>query len=400
MPQIQGVFETFIDEQTLTQEEFDRYVENLEKSIAPEKQPNFASWLLADATENIITYAKWLRTQQKSLKRSDFKRLVSALGLADRERKLYLQVADAFEKFAPQDLAQIEPSTIFLLARNRKKYQSVINQLADLPEINQAVVRGLIEAQRKPRKPKQEEKQNLWRMSPKGYRYFQFPPIHEDSGKTGTTVERLMKKLGKTAQAIFAEAIVVFEMYLSGLLVPADTPPVQEEIINTVQTDSECYTTDAEILVHPDVVQEQIDVPSGFQEDWDSKLEPEVENISSNEEQEQVEEVVESIKVSVSQVDLLIEIFQNATSWQEISDAMLDYGYYQQEAWDALTPLERRRVMQIMPEDIRKLSQVRDAGKIINFYEVRTGVYRVLRQADSSWEIVMQARLDSFLAEL
>jgi len=54
---------------------------------------------------------------------------------------------------------------------------------------------------------------------------------------------------------------------------------------------------------------------------------------------------------------LLIQTFQTATSWSEISEVLKLHDEYKQQAWDALTPLEKRRVMAITPPEIKKLNE-------------------------------------------
>lgn len=97
---------------------------------------------------------------------------------------------------------------------------------------------------------------------------------------------------------------------------------------------------------------------------------------------------------------MLIEILQNATSWREISYALVTYSECEKEAWDALTPLERQRVMRLTPVSIKKLSQAKKAGKITDFHEVRDGVYQVEYEGSLFRELLTVATLDAFLAKL
>lgn len=97
----------------------------------------------------------------------------------EKKDKKYLKAAQTLEKFSPQDLAQVEPATIFLLANQNKKYACVIEQLLDMSNITQEKVRELIKQQRKP-KPIKPEKPSIWRCTKKGGRYCQVPPIHEE----------------------------------------------------------------------------------------------------------------------------------------------------------------------------------------------------------------------------
>jgi hypothetical protein len=99
----------------------------------------------------------------------------------------------------------------------------------------------------------------------------------------------------------------------------------------------------------------------------------------------------------VNPVEVLIETFQTATSWGEIREVLLEHNEYKQEAWEALTPVERRRVMAMMPEDIKKLSAAKKAGVIDDFKEVREGFYQIRRAGNLFWEPVSSWRLDAVL---
>ncbi len=133
--QVQGVCTT-ADEQTVVSLQEDQVTVS-----SPQYKANFAFQLLEDATENIISFAKWLANQKQILNKFDYKQLLQRCGWKSKEEKLYLKVAAAFERFSPQDLIQVEPATIFQLARSSKKYQSVLDALLKLPQITQEVVR-------------------------------------------------------------------------------------------------------------------------------------------------------------------------------------------------------------------------------------------------------------------
>lgn len=411
MTQNQGAV-AIINELSLSSEEFEAYLE----SQAIEKASQYAasmSWLLADATENILTFAKWLREQQITLSKIDFKRLVAANGWKGKLQKLYLQVASAFERFLPQDLASIEPRTIFLLAQNRKKYQPVIDQMASLMEITQEAVQNLINAQRKPRFAKIEDPSN-WRMDSEG-RYYQVGLIREDNHQTGTIIEEIKEEEGLTAQAVVARGAILLKALKEGrIYVKSENG---EELLSM-----DNFSQFVEFFLSEEPVASDSDDLSQLVESVISESPSEVNDFSITTEENSDISVPEEVSQEVvnfnienltwvnaselteleteSQVDLLIQIFQNATSWREISNALVTYSECEQEAWDALTPLERRRVTQLTPVDIQKLSAAKKAGKIINFREVRDGVYQIKCKGFSDWQVVYSSRLDNFLSNL
>lgn len=178
---------------------------------------HFAFHRLADVTIAILHHAFWLAEQKKQLSVRDYKKLLLEQGWQGEEKR-YLKIAAAFEKFSPQDVAQIEPRTIYQLAENSKKYQQVINRLLDLSVINQESVRLLIKKQRQPRTVR-DEKPSIWRRTKNGGRYCQIPPIHEPSEQTGVTLQRMMDEEGLSAQHIVAEAIALRQAYKQGQLV-------------------------------------------------------------------------------------------------------------------------------------------------------------------------------------
>ncbi len=71
---------------------------------------------LGKATQNILHNAFYIAKQKLELSRSSYKQLIKEWGW-EKEDKKYIQVAKTFEKFSPMDLAEIEPSTIFLLSQ-------------------------------------------------------------------------------------------------------------------------------------------------------------------------------------------------------------------------------------------------------------------------------------------
>lgn len=74
-----------------------------------------------------------------------------------------------------------------------------------------------------------------------------------------------------------------------------------------------------------------------------------------------------------SPVELLIETFQNANTWEQIRVALLVHKDDKQEAWEVLTPIEKKRVRGLMPIEVKKLSKAKKAGLIVDFQELTRG---------------------------
>ncbi len=222
MTQVQGAIATQVDQNATTQAQFEQYVEG-QADVNSVDAKNFKQQTLSDATETILHYAFWLAEQKERRSQREYRKLLADQGWKGEEKK-YLKVAAAFEKFLPEDLAQIEPRTIYQLAENSNKYQLAIDRLLDLTAITQEAVRKLIAQQRQPRIPK-PEKPSIWRRTKNGGRYCQIPPIHEADEQTGTTLQKMIDEEGFSAQHIVAEAIALRKAYKEGRLALSASNP-------------------------------------------------------------------------------------------------------------------------------------------------------------------------------
>ncbi|MEC4817101.1 MAG: hypothetical protein SAK29_28105 [Scytonema sp. PMC 1069.18] len=355
---------------------------------------------LTHATENILTHALWLAKQKEEMSKSEYRKFLKQHGWKNEDKR-YLKVAAVFKHFKSEDLSQVEPATIFRLANNPKKYQSVIDQLQNLEEINQAVVRELIAQQRQPKEPEQKQV-SIWRRTQDGRRYCQIPPIHETDEITGTTLQKMMDEEGLTAQRIVAEAVALRQAYKEGRLVLVEPESTdlssEEEIFSEQQTDYDnifvdlnlTNTTDSEV----DVFEEKDEELS--ESGWTEEPEPEKDDNTVN----YGEYAAAQFQQERSPVELLIETFQTANTWEPIREALLVGEDYKQQAWEALTPVEKKRIRELMPIEVKKLSASKQAGLIVDFKELREGVYQVRRTGNVLGEVVSASRLDAFLAQL
>ena len=180
-----------------------------------------ASRKLQRGTINILEVAFYLDNQKRVLKRKKYKELLVSLDLEGEDKK-YLKIGAVFSEFDPQDLALVEPDTIFLLAKNSKKYQSVIEQLKNETNITQKRVRELIKLNRKPRNEKTDDANDnvsVWRRSKSGGRYCQIGAIHEEDEFTGVTIQRIVDTKGVLPQTVVRKAMSLVEAYELGELV-------------------------------------------------------------------------------------------------------------------------------------------------------------------------------------
>jgi hypothetical protein len=227
MTQLQG--EWTFDEQAVAQLELERDIAAQGSEIAPEKIVNFYYEDLGDSTEQILRYAFWLADVKKNSKKSRYQQILREQGWKGEDRK-YLKVAKTFENFDPAALRYIEPDTIFLLAKNNRKYQPVIEQMRCAEELDQAVVRELIKKHRKPKPFKPEP--TIWRATPRGERYCQVPPIWEDDHFSGVTLQAMIDREGLTAQQIIRESLELRLAYKEGRLVEVETEIIEEPFLD------------------------------------------------------------------------------------------------------------------------------------------------------------------------
>lgn len=229
MTPVQNVIAAPVDKKSIAKPEFEQQhfpekahavngVSN-DSEVWQESTINLSFPTLADVTKAILHHAFWLSSQKHKLPQREYKNLLKDQGWKGEEKR-YLKIATTFGKFLPEELAHIEPRTIYQLAENNKKYQLVIDKLLDLTTITQEAVRSLIKEQRTPRQPKSDnEAPSIWRRTRDGRRYCQIPPIHESDEQTGTTLQQMMDEEGLSAQHIVAEAIALRQAYKQGRLV-------------------------------------------------------------------------------------------------------------------------------------------------------------------------------------
>ncbi|GJD17600.1 hypothetical protein RIVM261_025560 [Rivularia sp. IAM M-261] len=99
-------------------------------------------------------------------------------------------------------------------------------------------------------------------------------------------------------------------------------------------------------------------------------------------------------------VELLIQTFQTASTWEEISKALKTHEDCKQAAWDALTRTQRKRVMEITPRTIKRLNHAKREGLIADFREFSSGVYEIRYNGSLLWETVFEYRMEEFFAQL
>ncbi|MBW4507452.1 MAG: hypothetical protein KME64_13205 [Scytonematopsis contorta HA4267-MV1] len=226
MPQVKGANTKY--PQLVAQIELNHYISQQVDVVADEIEKNAYFLGLGEATSNILRQAFYLAESKETRSKLEYKQLLAEHGWKKEDKK-YLKLAAIFSKFSPQDLAAIEPDTLFLLAKNHKKYAPVLEKLLDSGEITQEKVRQLMSEQRKP-KTSAEEKASIWRRTPQGFRYTQIPPIHDET--TGVILQRMMDEEGLSAQQIVTEALSLRKSFKAGLLIEVSNSQQLDDLVN------------------------------------------------------------------------------------------------------------------------------------------------------------------------
>lgn len=332
LTQIQGFGTTSLDELTLSLAEFNALMDDALDCLNP-------VGAIYTSTVQLLRYAFWLGEQEAKLAKQEFRKLLDIIGWK-REAKRYLDICKAFRGFLPEELAQVEPHTIFRIAGNLNKYKFVITQIAILAQITQDAVRGFMKQCRKPRTAKTEEEASIWRTAPDGGRVFQAPPMYDEV--TGVTIEEIMKAEGRTAQSVLAEAVALLK---------------EKRAVQFVDVEEASNIDNTSINLATETDDDNISVVAAPQEEvWYNDEELVVEDTWALEEMEKADEIQDyefvnstpSQKEEKNPVNLLIQIYRSATSCNEINEVVSLYSEFEQQAWFSLTALERRRVVEIM----------------------------------------------------
>jgi hypothetical protein len=463
MTQSQGLSITNLDELVISPSLFNDLMNSANDCVHP-------IGAIYTSTVQLLRYSFWLAEQKATLPRKEYKELLSKLGW-ENEEKAYLKIQAAFNSFTPYDLAQVEPRTIFQIALNFKKYESVIPQMKALPQITQDKVRGFMKQCHKPRAKKEEEAPTIWRMMPDGKRACVIAPIYNQTA--GVMLQEMMEAQGKSGEAITEQAIISFynnEFKKSlqvidvvetnstvtetvGVKAPTEevveTVPIEEENISST-SHTELATAPIEVPVNKYdswdadqvVVEEDLNsetvahelnygVDEDSQDNWSFELKENDDDIEDYEmltavgatstlkarvekegETRRGGEGGNSISLSptpslshsptpeLAPIDQLIYTFQTAGTWQEICQALKKHEECKLEAWDALSKEERKRIIELTPPGVVKLSNAKREGLITDFRIEREDAYHVKENGCFFWDVVFEYRVDEYLARL
>ena len=355
-------YQTTVDEQTIAQAEFSQYLDNQAKALADTFDLDCSFQSLQHASFTILKHALELANCKQRLSRKEYKLLLQEKGW-QTEEKIYLKLAATFDKFLPENLAEIEPDTLFRLAKNSKKYQSVIDQLLDLPQVTQEAVRELINQQRQPKQPK-SEKPSIWRRTPNGGRYCQIPPIHEEDERTGVTLQKMMDEEGLLPQQSVAEAISLRQALKEGrLIMVTDSQSVQSDS----DSDNSGYANsgDTNTEASPDI--SELNPPT---ENYPQPPNPTAIRMQPEAEKEGIALAcaLENQQTAIDEqevvsIDTVISLLQQANSWSEVVRITENCSSEVKiKTWSMLNYEDKQRIDQLKQQQEEKLKNMPQVG--------------------------------------
>ncbi|WP_017314033.1 hypothetical protein [Mastigocladopsis repens] len=297
------------------------------------------------------------------------------------EEKRALKIAENFQEFltCPQHLAAI-PVTI-LLRLCSSQYKPIISQLQDYPieELTCKLVLELIEERKallKTQKQEQQKQISIWRRTPKGDRYCQFPPQWEEDHQTGILTQELIDGYGLLPQEILRAAIADYHAKIKS----QEKEQPQEE------------TAESEVVV----------VESGIPQEETSSTESEkaieVNSRLKQNQQTSTSNTTEEQPVG-EEVLMLAEKLKSATSYYQIRSAIYRHLAVKDEAWKQLSPEEQLRIKGLLPQEVLALETARKTGLIIDYYELETGWFQVFIAGEDKPVSISKSNVISWIQE-
>jgi hypothetical protein len=295
-------------------------------TIYPTTQSDISN--LADATISIVEQAFSLALRKQVLSHQEYKQLLDSIGWSLKESKLYLKVANAFSSFSPDHLQEVEPHTIFDLAKHAKKYSQVIESLKDCGKITQEKVHEFILAHRKPKPPK-SNKPTIWKTGRDGEPVCRIPDIMEDDMQTGSIIQKEMDENGKIAQRVIREAVELWKAVQEGKLIVKD---VEEDIESPPSANSKFEKED---FIDGEVSKSEANFNTnsvGYTQGYEdaSQEHHNSDNIVSNEESIPKSTNLNTFQLDVSDnqtlsLDQIVETLTRVESWLEVTDIIDNY---------------------------------------------------------------------------
>ncbi|MBD2432395.1 MULTISPECIES: hypothetical protein [Fischerella] len=296
------------------------------------------------------------------------------------EEKRAIKIAENFQQFltCPQHLAAI-PVTI-LLRLCSLQYKPIISQLQDYPigGLTCKLVLELIEERKallKTQKQEQQRQISIWRRTPKGDRYCQFPPQWEEDHQTGVLTQELIDGYGLLPQQILRAAIADYHAKIKS----QEKEQPQEETAESEVVESSMLP---QLETSPTESEKAIEVNSRL------KQKEQTSTSNATEQQPVGEEVL-----------MLAEKLKSATSYYQIRTAIYRHLVVKDEAWKQLSPEEQLKIERLLPQEVLALQTARKAGLIIDYYELETGWFQVFIAGEDKPVSISKSNVISWVQE-
>lgn len=331
------------------------------------------------------------------------------------EEQRALKIAKHFQQFAncPEQLAPI-PVTI-LLKLCSKNYRPIIDLLVNYPPsgLTCQIVLDLIEEredllkaekQQQLELKKKKEKLSIWRRTPKGERYCQFPPQWDD--QTGVLAQKLIDEYGMIPQTILKEAVADYYAKITqdkeqSQIETADLMVKSETLETFSQVDTsplENEKANQEIILQEQALSSQVEGADSEDQDQCTISSNNVETATTLD-SNLTSSTASTQPVEVDEASVLVEKLESATSYYQIRTAIYRHLSVKDKAWEQLSTTEKSRIEKLLPQEVLLLNQARDNGLIIDYYELETGCFQIFIECENKPVSVSKSSVISWLKE-
>ena len=237
------------------------------------------------------------------------------------------------------------------------------------------------------------EKPSIWRRNCRQERYVAFPPLYEGDEQTGLLTQKLMDEYGLIPQDILRQAIGDFYEKITQGQHEGNTTQNVDDISEARENScSDNYslhgvtvnqTVDDVEIVNQAVTVE--DVPAVNQAVGDLEFVNQTVTEELQEEEYLQESQESDIELTQNLLDKAIDTLIQG-NWETIRDLFNQHPEIKEQAWNALSSEQKRRVVDITPETVKVLNQARKDGVIQAYKEIAAGVYQVKLPNKLLWE--------------
>jgi hypothetical protein len=227
----------------------------------------------------------------------------------------------------------------------------------------------------KTQKQEQQKQISIWRRTSKGDRYCQFPPQWEEDHQTGVLTQELIDGYGLLPQQILRAAIADYHAKIKS----QEKEQPQEETAESEVVESSMLP---QLETSPTESEKALEVNSRLKQNEQTSTD------NATEQQSVGEEVL-----------MLAEKLKSATSYYQIRSAIYRHLAVKDETWKQLSPEEQLRIKRLLPQEVLALQTAREAGLIIDYYELETGWFQVFIAGEDKPVSISKSNVISWVQE-